>query len=97
MAMGGLRPWKVIVDGAVTGTVEPGRHVELPVTPGQHMLRIQWSALIRSSHQSFAAREGDVVDFSCHSRPFGALVVPFSLLALFKHDIWIALAPDGSL
>jgi len=49
---------------------------------------------MRSPERSFEVGEGQVAAFTCRSRPFGALVVPFSLIALVKHDVWIILKPD---
>jgi len=90
----GVRPWKVVIDGRVAGSIAPGEQIELSVDPGRHSLRLESSQFLRSAERSFEVGEGQAVGFSCRSRPFGALVVPFSLVALLKHDLWIILEPD---
>jgi hypothetical protein len=97
MSMGGWKPWNVVIDGSVAGVIEAGKQVQLPVKPGRHVVRVEADSVRRSPDRSFEAGEGEEVDFDCKSVPFGALTVPFWLLTLVKHDIWISLKPaDGA-
>jgi hypothetical protein len=93
----GVRPWRIVIDGNIVGSVPPHtERVEVPVSPGHHVLRLESSKLARSRDLPFDVNEGQTVKFSCRSRPFGALVVPFSVIAAIKPDIWIILHPDNS-
>ena len=94
-AMGGLRPWKVVIDGSVAGSIAHGEQIELPVDPGHHSLHLESSGPLRSPERSFEVGGGQVAGFSCRSRPFGALVVPSLPVALLKHDFWIILKRAG--
>jgi hypothetical protein len=57
-AMGGMRPWKVVIDGKVAGSIAHGEQIELPVDPGQHSLHLESSRPLRSPERSFEVREG---------------------------------------
>jgi len=93
----GVRPWRVVIDGKTVGSVPPHtERVDVSVTPGHHVMRLESSRLARSRDVPFDVNEGQTVKFSTRPRPFGALVVPFSVIAAVKPDIWIILKPDNS-
>ena len=58
-----LRAYKIVVDGAVAGTVQAGQPVTIPVTPGRHSLcmRIDWCGI------PFEALTEESVTFQCGS------------------------------
>ena len=90
-----MRPWKVVIDGSVDGSIAHGEQIEPPVDPGHHSLHLESSGPLRSPERTFEVGEGQVVGFSCRSRPFGALVVPSLPVTLLKHDLWIILKRAG--
>ena len=61
-----LRAYKIVVDGALVGTVQAGQSVTLPITPGKHSLRlrIDWCA---SEEIPFEAQPEEPIIFECGS------------------------------
>lgn len=80
------RPFEILLDGTVVGSAARRESVELPVESGHRTLRLR-SGRALSPERSFAAVEGKVINFSCHS----ARVWPIYVASLFKPDWGISL------
>jgi ABC-2 type transport system ATP-binding protein len=97
----GGRPWHVVIDGNVAGSIPNGDTVELPVEPGHHVVQVTSTRLLRSSEESLEMTEGQVVGLSCRRRPRHPFIVQRSifllLVSLFKHDVWITLTRDDEI
>lgn len=78
-----LRAYKVAVDGVVVASVRAGQSVTVPVSAGNHTLRlrIDWG---RSEELKFQAGAGERITFECGSSLAGWRV----LLALFYAIFW---------
>ena len=92
------RPWEVAIDGVVVDSIGRGETLELPVEPGRHSLHVRARGILASPERSFDAREGQVVGFSCRTRPKHPFIVQRSIYllvgSLFTHSSWISLTPD---
>jgi ABC-2 type transport system ATP-binding protein len=93
------RPWTVVLDGGVVGSIAAGQRVEVPVAPGRHTLRVGSTRWLRSPEASFVAGEGEVVGFLGRRRARHPFIVQRSivllLVSLVKHDVWISLTADA--
>jgi hypothetical protein len=60
----GFRSYVILVDGKPVSKIRNGQRVEVPVSHGQHELRlkIDWCA---SQSLTFGAQPGDVIEFLC--------------------------------
>lgn len=83
------RPFEILLDGKVAGTIARHQTVELPVEPGRHTLRLRSGKQLSHEH-SFNAAEGEVINFSCH----GARVWPIYVASLLKPDLGISLKQE---
>jgi ABC-2 type transport system ATP-binding protein len=94
----GGRTWQVVIDGSVAGSIAKNDTVDVSVEPGQHVVQVASTRLLRSSKKFLEAAEGQVIHLSCRRRPRHPFIVPrsiFLLLAsLFTHDVWITLRTD---
>ena len=94
------RIWKVVIDGLVVGSISNERTVEIPVVPGQHLLRVKSTGYLFSPEESFESVEGKVVRFSCHPRSLSPIIftrwLVWLLISLVKHDLWIGLELDNA-
>ena len=92
------RPWEVAIDGVVVDSIGRGETLELPVEPGRHALHVRARGILASPERSFDARDGQVVGFSCRTRPKHPFIVQRSIYllvgSLFTHSSWISLTPD---
>ena len=92
------RPWEVVVDGDVVGSLRKGEAIDLPVEPGEHALRVRAGKYLASPERTFETGDGRTVGFSCRARPQHPFIVQRSLFlliaSLFTHQSWIALTPD---
>lgn len=59
-----FRSYVILVDGKPVSKIKNGQRVEVPVSHGQHELRlkIDWAT---SQSLAFNAQPGDVIEFSC--------------------------------
>jgi ABC-type multidrug transport system fused ATPase/permease subunit len=89
-----------VIDGLVVGSISNERTVEIPVVPGQHLLRVKSTGYLFSPEESFEAVEGKVVRFSCHPRSLSPIIftrwLVWLLISLVKHDLWIGLELDNA-
>lgn len=83
------RPWDVILDGAVVGTVDSEQTVKFSVESGRHTLRIRGGWHV-SPERCFEAEDDGIVQFWCYP----ALLWPVFLASLIKHDLSITLKQD---
>jgi ABC-2 type transport system ATP-binding protein len=94
------RTWTVVIDGSVVGSISNERTVEIPVEPGQHLLRVKSTSYLFSPEESFEAVAGKVVKFSCHPRSLSPIIFTrwliWLLVSLVKHDLWIGLKLDNA-
>jgi ABC-2 type transport system ATP-binding protein len=94
------RPWEVLIDGTVVGSVSKGEGVNLPVEPGRHALRVRSMRYLCSPERPLEVAAGQVVAFSCRPRARHPFIVQRSifglLVSLVKHDVWISLLPEES-
>jgi ABC-2 type transport system ATP-binding protein len=92
------RPWEVALDGAAVDSIGRGETLELRVEPGHHALQVRAGGILASPERSFEAGDGQVVGFSCRTRPKHPFIVQRSLYlligSLFTRSSWIALTPD---
>jgi len=79
--------WSILLDGQEVGDIAPNRAFETQVPPGPHTLQLTSTGKRRSPVRTFAATDGSVVEFRCHSQP----VWPLMLMALALPGRWIAL------
>lgn len=68
-----LRRYQVIIDGELVAWIKRGERLDLPVTPGRHMvqLRISWAS---SPRLGLEVPAGEIVALECapgHVPPFG--------------------------
>jgi hypothetical protein len=83
------RPFEILLDGKVVGSVSRRETVELPVEPGRHTLRLHLGRRV-SPERSFDAAEGELISFSSH----GARVWPIYAASLIKPDLGISLKQE---
>lgn len=83
------RPFDVVLDDTVVGSVALHGSAEIPVEPGSHTLRLRAGRYV-SAQRSFDASDGETIDFRCHS----VQIWPMYLLSLIKPDLGISLRPD---
>jgi hypothetical protein len=83
------RPFDVVLDGSVVGSVTMHAAAEFTVEPGSHTLRLRAGRYL-SAQRRFDVADGETVDFSCHS----VQIWPTYLLSLIKPDLGISLKPD---
>ena len=92
------RPWEVAIDGVVVDSIGRGETLELPVEPGRHALHVRARGILASPERSFDARDGQIVGFSCRTRPKHPFIVQRSIYllvgSLFTRSSWISLTPD---
>jgi len=92
------RPWEIVIDGAVVGSLRSGDSLEVPVEPGHYVLRVRSMRYLASPECSVAPGEGQVVAFSCRARPQHPFIVQRSVIwlvaSLVTHQSWIRLTPD---
>jgi len=85
-----LRAYKVLVDGALAGTVRADQSVSIPITPGRHtlVLRIDWCG---SQEIPFEARAGEHVTFECGSSFAGRRVFLAAFYVFFRTQdyLWL--------
>jgi hypothetical protein len=90
--------WTAEVDGVAVGSISNEATVELPVEPGDHVLRVRSTRLLCSPERPFDAAEGRVVVFSCHPRSLTPIILTrwlvWLLASLVKSDLWIDLKLD---
>lgn len=91
--MEGGKPWRVVLDKAVVGQVEPMGGLTVTVDAGRHSLRLERSWLLRSATRSFKLRDGQTVNFSGRCKPYRLLFPLFWPVALLRRDTWISLKP----
>jgi len=94
------RAWTVVIDGIVVTTISNERTLEIPVEPGQHLLRVRSTRYLFSPERSFEVVAGQVVRFSCHPRSLSPIIftrwLVWLLISLVKHELWIALKLDDA-
>jgi hypothetical protein len=83
------RPFEIILDGSVVGSVASHAATEIPVQPGHHKLRLRGGRFL-SPLRSFDAADGETVRFQCHS----VQIWPTLVLSLIKPDLGISLRPQ---
>jgi hypothetical protein len=83
------RPFDVVLDDTVVGSVAIHGSAEIPVEPGSHTVRLQAGRYL-SAQRSFDASDGETVDFRCHA----VQIWPMYLLSLIKPDLAISLRQD---
>jgi len=94
------RVWQVVIDGSVVGSLPSNETVDLPVDAGHHAVQVTSMRFLRSPKESLEVKEGQVVGLSCQRRPRHPFIVQrsifFLVASLFKHDLWISLAPEDT-
>ena len=89
------RPWEVLIDGSVAGSLTPGDHFDLAVEPGPHAVRVRSTRYLGSPERPFEVAAGQLVAFTCRRRARHPFIVQRSLfgllVSLVKHDVWISL------
>jgi hypothetical protein len=96
-----LRAYKIILDGSEVSKIRNGQTINLPVSPGQHVLRLKvdW---VGSDVQTFYAGADEVVRFECE--PNGTAVTAlWDVISSFMRSgkPWVSLRrvsgirPDG--
>ncbi len=78
-----LRAYKIVLDGALVGTVRAGQSATVSTTPGRHslVLRIDWCG---SEEVSFEARTGEHITFECGSSLAGWRVLLAIVYMIFR-------------
>jgi ABC-type multidrug transport system fused ATPase/permease subunit len=89
------RPWEVLIDGGIVGSLHKGDTLELPVDKGEHGLRLRSTRILASPERSFDVAERQLVAFSCRERPRSPFIVQRSVfwfvVSLFTQRSWIIL------
>jgi hypothetical protein len=85
--------YKVVVDGEEVGRIGDGDELDIPVSPGEHSLRlkIDWTG---SKQLDFSLKKGEVRVFS--SSPFTGPAFIALPRSFFQHDRYITLTDEGS-
>jgi len=79
--------WSILLDGQEVGLIAPDQEFQTQVLPGSHTLQLTSTGRRRSPVRTFAATNGTVCEFRCHSQP----VWPLMLMALVVPGRWIVL------
>ena len=84
------RKYKVVIDGAVAGTISDGETKEFAVSPSRHLLRmkIDWCG---SKPVEFTATEGDAVTFQTKSNLRGFKILAALWYLIFDRHSYILL------
>ena len=85
-----LRAYKIVLDGAVIGTIRNGDTKTFPVLPGKHSLslKIDWCG---SKPVSFVGSDGDTLTFDAKSNLRGAKLLGALWYPLFAWNSWLLL------
>ncbi|MBS2540144.1 hypothetical protein KGQ20_46145 [Catenulispora sp. NF23] len=79
--------WSVLLDGQEVGRIASDETFQTQVPPGTHTLQLASNGSHRSPVRTFAATDGSVVRFRCHSQP----VWPLMVMAAVLPGRWIVL------
>ncbi|MBS2554140.1 hypothetical protein KGQ19_45530 [Catenulispora sp. NL8] len=79
--------WSVLLDGQEVGRIASDETFQTQVPPGTHTLQLTSNGSHRSPVRTFAATDGSVVRFRCHSQP----VWPLMVMAAVLPGRWIVL------
>src|SRR5580698_3996901 len=74
------RPWDVVIDGSIVGSLRKGETLELPLDEGRHALRLRSLRFLASPERPFDATGRQLVGFSCRARPQNPFIVQRSIL-----------------
>jgi len=89
------RPWSIVIDGKVLGSISPRESIDVPVDSGPHDLQLRSRSYLKSPKLAFDAAPGRVSAVSCRARgrqPFVVQRTVATLIAsVFSHEIWITL------
>jgi ABC-2 type transport system ATP-binding protein len=92
------RPWSIVIDGEVRGSIAPEESISLSVDTEAHLLQLVSRRFLRSRHLEFEPLEGQTIGFTCGPRARHPFVVQRTvamlLASLFSHELWIKLAPE---
>jgi ABC-2 type transport system ATP-binding protein len=92
------RPWSIVIDDSVEGSISPGGTVDLSIDSGPHALQLLSRGFLRSPKVAFHAEPGRVTGYSCRARARHPFIVQRSVAMLIasvvNHDLWITLAPE---
>lgn len=95
------RPWSVLLDGIVVGSIVNEQTLDLSVEPGRHTLRLRSTRYLLSPEQSFDAFEEQTLGYVCEPRSLNPIIftrwLVWLLISLVNHNLWISLQPDESL
>jgi hypothetical protein len=85
-----LRAYKIVLDGAVIGTIGNDETKVFSIVPGQHSLslKIDWCG---SKPVAFAVADGDFLTFDAKSNLRGPKLVGASWRSLFAWNSWLRL------
>jgi hypothetical protein len=85
-----LRVYKIVLDGAVVGTIGNGETKTFAVVPGKHSLslKIDWCG---SKPVTFAAADGATLTFDAKSNLRGAKLVGAFWRSVFAWNSWLLL------
>jgi len=86
------RKWDVVLDGDVAGSVTSGQTCELPVPGGTHTLSIGHPRLA-SPVRTLSVKYAEEVEFVCRPRPHPLIWIPYGLVSLYRHGLFIVLEP----
>ena len=83
-----------------TATTGCGLRSLAKVEAGHHAVEVTSRRFLRSPKESVEIAQGHVIGLSCRRRPRHPFIVQrsigFLVGSLFKHDLWISLAPDDT-
>jgi ABC-2 type transport system ATP-binding protein len=92
------RPWSIVIDDRVEGSISAGETVELAVDSGTHALRLVSRGFLRSPEVVIQAEPGRVSAYSCRARARHPFIVQRSVAMLIasvvNHDLWITVVPE---
>jgi ABC-2 type transport system ATP-binding protein len=92
------RPWRVVIDDHVEGTIAAGGSVDLAIDSGPHVLQLISRGLLRSPRVEFHAEPGRISGYFARARARHPFIVQRSMVMLIasivNHDLWITLAPE---
>jgi hypothetical protein len=85
-----LRNYTIFVDDKIVGRVWAEGSIEIPVTPGNHIIaiKIDWCG---SNKLPFSIREGESLHFECSSNLMGLrfFLAPIYIIFMRNQYLWI--------
>ena len=90
-----LRSYSIMLDGIKVGEVKNGETQELPISPGQHQLRMKIDWCGSNSIQFATTSENDVLTFSARSSFTGLAIFAVLYYMIFQPNAWIILERES--